>query len=76
MGAGWAGMKGGSANGVCPVCLLGGCGLVLGRGGTEKGVGCGARVSPGLDWCQYVGSGVLGTAVHGSIVVDTANPHR
>ena len=69
-------MKGGSANGVCPVCLLGGCGLVLGRDGAEKGVGCGARVSPGLDWCQYVGSGVLGTAVHGSIVVDTANPHR
>ena len=31
-------MKGGSANGVCPVCLLGGCGLVLGRGGAEKGV--------------------------------------
>ena len=41
MGAGRAGMGGGSINGICPVHLLDGCGLVLGRGGAEKIVGCG-----------------------------------
>ena len=41
MGAGRAGMGGGSINGICPVHLLDGCGLVLGCGGEEKIVGCG-----------------------------------
>ena len=36
---GW-GMGSGSANGVCPVHLLDGCGLVSGHGGAEKIVGC------------------------------------
>ena len=41
MGAGWAGMGGVSTNGICPVHLLDGCGLVSGCGGAEKVVGCG-----------------------------------
>ena len=41
MGAGWAGMGGGSTNGIYPVHLLDGCGLVSGRGRAEKIVGCG-----------------------------------
>ena len=40
MGAVWAGMGGGSTNGICPVHLLDGCGLVMGHGGAEKIVGC------------------------------------
>ena len=36
MGAGRAGMGGGSINVICPVHLLDGCGLVLGRGGAEE----------------------------------------
>ena len=40
MGAGWAGMVGGSANGLCLVHLSDRCGLVSGRGGEEKIVGC------------------------------------
>ena len=40
---GWerAGMGGGFINGICSVYLLDGCGLVLGRSGAEKIVGCG-----------------------------------
>ena len=34
-------MGGGSIKGICPVHLLDGCGLVLGRGGAEKIVGRG-----------------------------------
>ena len=34
---------GGSTNGICPVNLLDGCGLVLGRGGAEKIVGSSVR---------------------------------
>ena len=34
-------MGGGSINGICPVHLLHRCGLVSGRGGAEKIVGCG-----------------------------------
>ena len=34
-------MGGGSIKGICPVHLLDGCGLVLGRGGAEKIVGSG-----------------------------------
>ena len=51
MGAGRAGMGGGSINVICPVHLLDGCGLVLGRGGAEKIVGCGVwkeRMCPRL----------------------------
>ena len=40
VGAGQAGMGGGSTNGICPVHLLDGCGLMSGRGGAEKIVGC------------------------------------
>ena len=51
MGAGRARMGGGSIKGICPVHLLDGCGLVLGRGGAEKIVGCGVwkeRMCPRL----------------------------
>ena len=41
MEVGPAGMGGGSINGICPVHLLDGCGLVLGRGWAEEIVGCG-----------------------------------
>ena len=41
MGEGRARMEGGSIKGICPVHLLDGCGLVLGRGGAEKIVGRG-----------------------------------
>ena len=34
-------MEGGSTNGIYPVHLSDGCGLVLGRGRAEKIVGCG-----------------------------------
>ena len=40
MGGGRAGMGGGTTNGICPVHLLDGCGLLLGRGEAEKTVGC------------------------------------
>ena len=40
VGAGRAGMGGGSTNGICPVQLLDGCGLMSGRGGAEEIVGC------------------------------------
>ena len=36
-------MGGGSINGICPVHLLDGCGLVSGRGGAEKIVGSSVR---------------------------------
>ena len=39
---GWAGMAGGSTKSVCPVHLVDGCGLVVGRGGADKNV-----------WCSY-----------------------
>ena len=41
MGAERAGMEGGFINGICPVHLLDGCGLVWGHGGAEIIVGCG-----------------------------------
>ena len=41
VGAGWAGMEGGSVNGIYPVHLLNECCLVSWRGRTEKIVGCG-----------------------------------
>ena len=34
-----------------------------------------SKISPGLGWYQYVGSGILSTTVHGSMVVNTANSH-
>ena len=40
MGAGWAGVGVFSTNDVCPVHLLDGCSLVLGRGRAEKIVKC------------------------------------
>ena len=42
MRVGWAGMGGSSTKSVCPVHLVDGCGLVLGRGGADKNV-----------WCSY-----------------------
>ena len=33
---GWAGMAGGSTKSVCPVHLVDGCGLVVGRGGADQ----------------------------------------
>ena len=53
MGAGRARMGGGSIKGICPVHLLDGCGLVLGRGGAEKIVGCGVwkeKCVQGYSW--------------------------
>ena len=51
MGEGRARMEGGSMKVFCPVHLLDGCGLVLGRGGAEKIVGYGVwkeRMRPRL----------------------------
>ena len=65
---GWYGGDGGSTNGICPVHLLDGCGLVLGRGGAEKIVGCGVwkeRMCPRLvlEWAG-VNRFVLEFSVH------------
>ena len=35
-----------------------------------------SKVSPGMGWWQYVGSGSFSTPVHGSMVVNATNPHR
>ena len=35
-----------------------------------------SKVSPILVRYQYIGSGILSTTVHGSMVVNTANPYR
>ena len=54
-------MEGGSIKGVCPVHLLDGCGLVLGRGGAEKIVGYGIwkeRMCPRLV-LEWAGGNIL-----------------
>ena len=56
MGAGWAGMGGGSTNGIYPVHLSDGCGLVSERVGQRKlldvvsGKRKVSKVSPGMGW--------------------------
>ena len=61
-----------SAHSTCwmdAVYCRGAVGVVSGKRNVSK-------VSPGLGWYQYVGSGILGTAAHGSMMVNRTNPHR
>ena len=49
------------------------CRGVLGVVSRKRNV---SKVSPGLGWYQYVDSGILGTTVHGNMMVNTTNPHH
>ena len=55
-------MGGGSTNGIYPVHLLNGCGLVSGCGRAEKIVGCGVwkkKYVQGYSWNGLVGIGLF-----------------